>query len=778
LPKRRLMMKITFIHPPLDDPTIPYHSTAYLHGHLVKNGFHDVATRDLNIEFVDYCLEEATARRFRNEMDRRLGKLHSKTSLTFAEQEEAFALWSAARTDVVTIRQAAANLRAPRSFLQFDTYCESVDLLEQYLQSIAALCYPADILNFKVRNHGRYSIYNFDDLLNVDLCHRIYYPLERFFFDRCINDPELLASDCIGISIVYDHQLFGALHMARLIKQAWPQKVLLIGGTSVSQCYKYLRDKSLLKRLFQLCDGIVVGEGETAMCEIASRGGLHTPESIPNLITYDAAAGVVRLPRIVHYEHVATLGAPLYRHPWELYLSPERAINYSPTRGCYWNRCTFCDYGLNTDKPTSPWRERPVGVVIDDLKKIAREENVKYVYFAVDVMAPGYLERLSDALDEAHLDLRWSAEVRMEKIFSQERCRKMARSGCVSISFGMESGNQRILNLIDKGTKVAFMGETMKNFAAAGIAVQLMAFSHFPTETAAERKETSAFVEANKEHWSAGGVGKFVLTGTALVAKNPEKFGITLIEPQGADIKRSLGFHTNDNEQRHVLSAEDGDDSFDDTNGLFPNVLHRPWAGSTDSLHSMIYYDEYGASFFKDHCSNTLSAPVTPAGTEEDLSSTLVIHGQLAETDLDIDGLFRQRAQLRDHIAALRQSAIEPTYTHFKKWAQELPSVEREKKSYWIIQRGRCLKIAHLVHTVLSRAAARACSIAELLEGFNPQLQERLLEHLRVLEKKRYITRKGRFPHGNLTDRATGSELQERVAPNLVAASAILNQTS
>jgi hypothetical protein len=45
----------------------------------------------------------------------------------------------------------------------------------------------------------------------------------------------------------------------------------------------------------------------------------------------------------------------------------------------------------------------------------------------------------------------------------------MAESGCVSVSFGMESGNQRVPDLIDKGTKVHSMGETMKNFAGAGI---------------------------------------------------------------------------------------------------------------------------------------------------------------------------------------------------------------------------------------------------------------------------------------------------------------------
>jgi hypothetical protein len=51
-------MNITLIHPPLDDPTLPYHSTAYLAGHLNHNGFSNVVMRDLNVEFVNYCITE------------------------------------------------------------------------------------------------------------------------------------------------------------------------------------------------------------------------------------------------------------------------------------------------------------------------------------------------------------------------------------------------------------------------------------------------------------------------------------------------------------------------------------------------------------------------------------------------------------------------------------------------------------------------------------------------------------------------------------------------
>jgi hypothetical protein len=94
---------------------------------------------------------------------------------------------------------------------------------------------------------------------------------------------------------------------------------------------------------------------------------------------------------------------------------------------------------LNTDKPTSPWRERTIAQVINDLQSAKTAFGVNYVYFAVDVMAPGYLERLSDAIVDAGLDIKWAAELRMEKIFSVERAQKMSKVGCVCVPFGMES---------------------------------------------------------------------------------------------------------------------------------------------------------------------------------------------------------------------------------------------------------------------------------------------------------------------------------------------------
>lgn len=109
---------------------------------------------------------------------------------------------------------------------------------------------------------GRFSTYNLNDLLSGDLGRTICFPFERYFDQALAGDRQLAEADLLGISVVYDHQLMHALHLARLLRQRWPDKKIILGGTSISQCYKYLSDKNLMRRFFEICDAIVVGEGE------------------------------------------------------------------------------------------------------------------------------------------------------------------------------------------------------------------------------------------------------------------------------------------------------------------------------------------------------------------------------------------------------------------------------------------------------------------------------------------------------------------------------------
>jgi len=729
-------MKIVLVHPPLDDPTIPYHSTAYLAGHLVHCGFADVAIRDVNIELVNWTFEPEVFSAFSEEAARRLRGFEQRAAISFTEQEEYLGLWRRRPVSLEDLQQAVAGLRDRESFLEFPEYNRFRTTILDYLEILGALSYPCGLTNFKQVSRGRFSPYNFRDLFDEALTARICQVFDRYLEERLATDAELSAADCIGISVVYDHQLFHALHMARWAKRRWPEKQLLLGGTAISQLYKYLRDKQMMRAFFEVSDGIVIGEGETALCQLADAGGQIVPGmKVNNLISYDRAADRLYLPDFVHYENVAALGRPLFRYPWELYLAPERGINYSPTRGCYWNRCTFCDYGLNVAKPTSPWRERKIEQAIIDLREAVRETGSRFVYFAVDVMSPAYLERLSDAIIDAGLDIRWSAELRLEKVFSPERCARLAASGCVSVSFGMESGSQRILDLIDKGTKVVFMGETMKNFAEVGIAVQIMAFSDFPSETKNEKEETRRFIKENDPYWSAGGIGTFQLTGTAIVAKDPGRFGVRLVDKEDADVLRALAYavdqDSRDGESRAML-PEELDASFDSHGGIFPQLAGRPWAGGTDSLHSMIYYNAYGRSFFREH--TLVPADQSSLVSEEQLRScTLVLPGVIRDSPFDIGQILAERRSMAAYLIQLSKIPREATQAAFQQWAESRPALPASPdRSFWNMSGTQCVRLNPFVYRLLA-AQTQPITLGELVKPLDEALAARLVLYFQKL---------------------------------------------
>ncbi|MGO8790118.1 MAG: B12-binding domain-containing radical SAM protein [Terriglobia bacterium] len=731
-------MKMTLIHPPLDDPTVPYHSTAYLKGHLAANGFHDVTMRDINIEYVNWLLQPATVAAMNDEAGRRLEDIRGSGALGYEAQEKYYALLATGRSDPAAIERATKEMRTSESFVDFPRYVKNLRSLTSYLAMLGALSYPAEHDGFSQMTRGRYSMARMGDLLDPELAQQVCLPFTQFFDLALAHDPAFGETDLFGISIVYDHQLFHAFHFARLLKRRWPEKRVVFGGTAISQLFKYLKDASRISEVFTLCDAIVLGEGETAICEIAASDGDFERGKFTNTITWQAEKRELHLPT-VRYENVTALGRPVYDHPWDLYLSPERGINYSPTRGCYWNRCTFCDYGLNTDKPTSPWRERKIDQVIEDLGRARKDHGVRYVYFAVDVMAPGYLERLSDGISEARLDIRWSAELRMERIFSEERARKMAQAGCVCVSFGMESGNQRILDLIDKGTKIQYMSSTMKNFTAAGIACQLMAFTDFPTETPEERQATLQFIRDNEPYWSAGGLGAFLLTGTAIIAKNPKKFGITLIETQDADVTRAVAYRVDNETGRRVGLTEDADSSFDETGGAFPPILGRPWAGGTDSLHTMIYYDRHGRNFFRVNPPRP-EAPVKEVTDELAKRCEIEIDGQLVESNFDLAAILANREGFSKHVHERLAVPAEPTHQAFRQWSDTVHPLQPERESsYWLVAGKNCVRLDKLVFRVLGLAATTRITIGQIVSNVPPAIQERLFTYLKDLEIKGLI---------------------------------------
>ena len=725
-------MKITLLYPPIDDPTMPYHGNAHLLGMLRANGFEDSRTRDLNVEFVNYCMEEAVVTQFHEEREARLASFSARTDLSFAEQDEYLMLWQYEPIAPHRLTEAAEQIRCKETFLDYPLYVANVELIQRYFRFIGHLCFPAEIYNFQYHPRGRYNIFTLDDLFDHELSDRLNYCFAQFFEQRLTGDPDFVDTDIFGISIIYDYQMMPALWLARTLKTRYPNSRVVLGGTSISQIYKYMKNKLNMVMFFEVCDAIVAGEGESAIYALATcTGPWDRAAALPNTITYDRGTHDLSFPSHVHYEQLVAFGPPIYEFPWPLYLSPERGINYSPTRGCYWNRCTFCDYGLNTDRPTSPWRERSIDQVVGDLAKVLEDYDIKNVYFAVDVMAPGYLERLSEAIVKHGLKFRWSAELRMEKIFSPDRCEKMVEAGMVCASFGMESGNQRVLDLIDKGTKVEYMEETMKNFFKAGAAVQLMTFHGFPTETREEKAGTVEFIQRTKDYWAAGGFGSFQLTGGAIVARKPELFGITLVGNDKVDIRRSVDYFVEGAEQREAIFADAYDATFDADGGFFPYSLGRPWAGGVDALHSMIYYAAYGSEFFKNNDLRLHFRPPTAAKSSFDMDAVLEFNARLDFSVFDLAGIVAHRVLMNKSLRKIAkgQSPV-VTYREYRRPDHGLSERLPQKPAYWIFNDARGMRLDKVTFDLLKSAVAAPVTARELLSTAKGDAKLRLEVYL------------------------------------------------
>jgi anaerobic magnesium-protoporphyrin IX monomethyl ester cyclase len=584
------------INPPLTDPTQPYHSIPYLVGSARSEGFTAYRCVDANIDGLNYL---ADPRRVADLLQRAADIRHAvgKSASITRSDELSFRIALAGcglAPDFVS--KAISVFRSPDLFYHNPTYRQAVMAVQRW-QELLSLDGAAGLFHsFSLRGRGLLNLCSFDDLTNRNAL-----GAATRAFDPYIAGPfaETLAErpwQLIGFSVNYTSQLPFALRLAYEARALCPGAIIAFGGTDVCDVIRFTRANLDVWELFRDVDVIVPGEGETPFCDILRglRDGsplARTPGTLKRADRRDTVS--------INYENVATLPAPAYDvWDWTKYWSPEPVVLYSPTRGCYWNKCTFCDYGLNSDSPTSPFRERPADAVIDDLAAV-REIGDK-VYFAVDAMSPRYVRLLSEALSKASTQVYWGAELRLERTFPQRGvARLLRRAGCVAISFGYESASQRILDLIDKGVNIEAVPAILTDLGTNKIAAQMMGFTGFPSETKCEAERTYQFLLEHSTKWALAGITVFGLTPGSIIAKKPSNFGISLMSPgPGIDILRFVSWQEPDTGVIHRPIERDERISDQLRQAVNRAVDDRPFAGGIDSAHSLLYFKRNGPCFF------------------------------------------------------------------------------------------------------------------------------------------------------------------------------------
>ncbi len=237
------------------------------------------------------------------------------------------------------------------------------------------------------------------------------------------------------------------------------------------------------------------GEAEYDLAEI-----VQTAIERGNLLKFhgitlpDGRRSQVPLP----FRQMDAIAVPDYSDfPWDRY--PVRVVPVLTGRGCQWSKCKFCS-DIVTASGRS-YRTRSIDSVLDELETQSKRHDTQNFIFidlklnSVPDMFTGISKHIQSRVPGAQWIGQVHVDLRKNNGLSPEQLQAAATSGMRRISFGFESGSQRLLDDMDKGSTVQRNAEFVKDAYGAGLSLRCTMFKGYPTETADDLKKTADFLE-------------------------------------------------------------------------------------------------------------------------------------------------------------------------------------------------------------------------------------------------------------------------------------------
>ncbi len=403
--------------------------------------------------------------------------------------------------------QIISDLKDPGLYRNMDRYHQRVYDLNHLLGV------SVDQSRFRVTlsdySDNQLSSVDSKDLLKSASEHREN-PFYPFFEDSLRQKIEAWDSPFIGISLCYLNQALVSFALAGWIRKEFAEKRIIMGGGLISS---WSRRPGFGNPFSGLVDTIVQGEGEQPLVSLL--GG--TPPDKKHFVPDYGFAE----------DHE--------------YLAPGKILPFRASIGCYWSKCRFCPEKAEI----RPYSAQRAATTIDDLMSMTRNHRPDVVHFIDNAVTPALLK----ALSKKQFAFKWYGFVRFERDFTDPQfCRDLKASGCEMLKLGLESGDQGVLDRMNKGTDLELVSLTLKNLKDAGILtfVYLLFGTSFEDKAAARR--TLAYVKAHQDEIDYLNLAVFNLPKFSEDAE-----GLTTREFYHGDLSLYLNFdHPNGWDRRHV----------------------------------------------------------------------------------------------------------------------------------------------------------------------------------------------------------------------------------
>jgi radical SAM superfamily enzyme YgiQ (UPF0313 family) len=235
----------------------------------------------------------------------------------------------------------------------------------------------------------------------------------------------------------------------------------------------------------EIIDFAICGEGELA---------LHTLLTTP----------IEGMPRVINGSplDIDSLPWPSFdyfiKQPYdfaiEMFSMPPIVLPMTTSRGCPF-RCRFCS---NRKIFKSKARLASAAIIVDEMKRLGKEYGARGIFFREDnfTQSPVRTLEFCSLLRKHDVKMDWACESRIDTLFKRKRLlEEMAACGCKGLYLGVESGSQRVLDLMNKNISIGQIEDVFSRCRKLGIKTYASMVYGYPGETRREREETDEMLE-------------------------------------------------------------------------------------------------------------------------------------------------------------------------------------------------------------------------------------------------------------------------------------------
>lgn len=318
-------------------------------------------------------------------------------------------------------------------------------------------------------------------------------------FQKLLDILRKMQPNIIGLTATV-LEIQKSIQFAETLKKELPNSLLMIGGPHITSAPKQTMEQSLF-------DIGVISEGEYTTLEIVQKlsesgTGKLTPSQLVGIsgIVYKENGEIKFSPPRRYIEDLDILPFPA-RHLYPL------LSKYSPvpasyiklplghiitSRGCP-NQCIFCDRKVFGNR----FRARSPKNIVDEIEELIKLHGAREIKFFDDTFTLDK-QRVYEIFAETErrkLKFPWSCLTRVNYI-DYSLLKTMKKTGCWQILYGLESGDQRMLNIMKKGTTVEQNREAVILAKKVGLNVRASFVLGMPGETSASLRRTIDFAKS------------------------------------------------------------------------------------------------------------------------------------------------------------------------------------------------------------------------------------------------------------------------------------------